>query len=606
MRIFSVKSIKFKIFISNLAIVVVMFLLFGIFLIKFNSSQARKTALLSAKSSLSQASVYLAEKTVSIRNAVDSIALSQQTLDVLNMDNKNKYADIVKWNIDYHYILELVMKSINNSDIDRIIIATENELAKIINTPLIFNLSSLIDTAWYNEWLDTSESYFWHMPYNIGNENGDNEGFICFTRSLLYSYYNYETIYIGYVGREVFDNLLNINTLDEYTSFFIMNSKREILSGTKNLRSEYMEHITEKILARNYNYLDSIYLQTESMDGHEYIIGITGIPNTNLYLTYIYSISDMIADMVNTNSKNIVVIMLIIFPMVLFLSLAVAFSVTKRLDRLKKNMVYASEGDFDIDIMQPAQDDEIGVLTKQFNYMLTKISILMDSQYSLGKRIKELELKSLQAQINPHFLYNTLDLIKWRAIDNKDGEAVELVSALSNYYKRSLGKGQDIVTLEDEIDHVKSYVYIQNKRFDNGIRLSADIPLNLRNCLLPKITLQPIVENAIVHGLLEKEEPGGNIDIRAEYKGNNTYIYVTDNGVGMDQGKADALLSAGPDMSITGSGYGLKNIDERIKLTFGKLYGISFISSVGEGTTVIINIPLNNKSIQGDNFSTAG
>ena len=262
-----------------------------------------------------------------------------------------------------------------------------------------------------------------------------------------------------------------------------------------------MEHITEKILARNYNYLDSIYLQTESMDGHEYIIGITGIPNTNLYLTYIYSISDMIADMVNTNSKNIVVIMLIIFPMVLFLSLAVAFSVTKRLDRLKKNMVYASEGDFDIDIMQPAQDDEIGVLTKQFNYMLTKISILMDSQYSLGKRIKELELKSLQAQINPHFLYNTLDLIKWRAIDNKDGEAVELVSALSNYYKRSLGKGQDIVTLEDEIDHVKSYVYIQNKRFDNSIRLSADIPLNLRNCLLPKITLQPIVENAIVHGL---------------------------------------------------------------------------------------------------------
>ena len=224
--------------------------------------------------------------------------------------------------------------------------------------------------------------------------------------------------------------------------------------------------------------------------------------------------------------------------------------------------------------------------------MLTKISILMDSQYALGKRIKELELKSLQAQINPHFLYNTLDLIKWRANEYNDTETEELVAALSNYYKRSLGRGRDMVPLKDEIDHIESYVYIQNMRFDNCVKLTVEIPDSLKNCLLPRITLQPIVENAIIHGILEKNDESGTINIRAEGRNNELYIYITDDGVGMEQEKADILLSENDTMNITGSGYGLKNIDERIKLSFGEAYGISFSSHPGKGTTVIVRIPI--------------
>lgn len=139
------KSIKFKIFISNLGIVIGMFLIFGVIFLKINIDQARDTAFSSAKASLSQASTYLAEKTASIRNDVDSIALNQQVIDILNIDNSEKYRDIVKWNIDYSRISEMVIKTLNNSDIDTLLIATENDIAKVMNTPilLIFHRSGI-------------------------------------------------------------------------------------------------------------------------------------------------------------------------------------------------------------------------------------------------------------------------------------------------------------------------------------------------------------------------------------------------------------------------------------------------------------------------------
>lgn len=591
MRKFSFRSLKFKIFISNLFIVLVMFLLFGAVLLKINLDEERKTAMTAARASLSQASTYLSEKTASIRNAVDSLALSQQTLDILNMDNNEKYEDIVQWNIDYNYIAESVMKSMNNSDIAKLLILTENELAKIINTPLVFNISVTEGTIWHEKWYGAPESYVWHAASDLNFSHPSGEEQICFTRSLLYSYYNYQTLYIGYVDRKVFDNLLNVNTLDEYTSFFVMNNKGQILSGSKNLPTQYTEAIAKQLSEENNFEQDANQPQIKVFDNQEFIVGSTGISDTNLYLTYIHSLGDQIRDRVRTSAANMAVIILFILPVVLGLSLAIAFSVTKRIDRLRENMLQAGEGDFGIEILQSSQGDEIGVLTRHFNYMLTKISLLMDSQYTFGKRIKELELKSLQAQINPHFLYNTLDLLKWKAVKHHDHEIQELVTALSNYYRKSLAKGKDIVTVMDEIEHICAYVYIQNKRFDDCIRLILQIPEELKNCVLPRITLQPIVENSILHGLLEKAEPSGTILIRVKREGELLEISIRDDGIGMDREKADKLLTEDSEGSITGSGYGLKNIDERIKLTFGKNYGLRFTSEPAAGTTVIITIP---------------
>ena len=591
MRKFSFKSLKFKIFISNLFIVLGMFLLFGAFLLKMNLDQERKTAMTAARASLSQASTYLSEKTASIRNAVDSLALNQQTLDILNMNNTEKYQDIVRWNIDYSYIAESVMKSMNNSDIAKLMIFTENELAKVINTPLVFDISTLEGTPWYEKWHEAPESYFWHAASDLSPAPVKGEDQVCFIRSLIYSYYNYQTLYVGYVDRKVFDNLLNVNTLDEYTSFFVMNNKGQILSGSKNLPEQYMEAIAKQLAEGGALEQDADQPQLQRFDNQEFIVGSTGIANTNLYLTYVYSLGNKIRDRIRSSAANMAVIILLILPVVLGLSLAIAFSVTRRIDKLRENMLQAGEGDFGIEILQSSQGDEIGVLTKHFNYMLTKISLLLDSQYAFGKRIKELELKSLQAQINPHFLYNTLDLLKWKAAKHHDQEIQELVTALSNYYRKSLAKGEDIVTVMDEIEHISAYVYIQNKRFDDCIGLILKIPEDVKGCMIPRITLQPIVENAVLHGLLEKPEPNGTILIRAEKKDGLLEIIIRDDGIGMEREKADKLLTEDSEGSITGSGYGLKNIDERIKLTFGKNYGLRFDSRPGDGTTVMITMP---------------
>ena len=236
--------------------------------------------------------------------------------------------------------------------------------------------------------------------------------------------------------------------------------------------------------------------------------------------------------------------------------------------------------------------------------MLTKISQLVDEQYQNGKRIKELELISLQAQINPHFLYNTLDLIKWRALRNHDEETKELINALSSYYRLSLSKGKDMVTVASELDHIRAYVFIQNKRFDNGITLDIQIDDCYLNYPLPKLILQPIVENAILHGILELPEPSGTITIRAKCSAQFFELSIQDNGVGIPP---DALTCHDTDSdenkipAIIRTGYGLNNVNNRIQLAFGSEYGITIPPRNMQGTTICLRLPLHKETEEENN-----
>ena len=155
-------------------------------------------------------------------------------------------------------------------------------------------------------------------------------------------------------------------------------------------------------------------------------------------------------------------------------------------------MLQVSTGNFDMDILSVADMDEISLLNQHFNYMATKISLLLDEKISIGKRLKEQELIALQAQINPHFLYNTLDLIKWQAVKHHDSEIEALVNSLSDYYRLALSKGKEYLPLRSELSQIEAYVYIQNQRFDGHIHLELQIPEERMDYLLPKLTMQPI------------------------------------------------------------------------------------------------------------------
>lgn len=223
--------------------------------------------------------------------------------------------------------------------------------------------------------------------------------------------------------------------------------------------------------------------------------------------------------------------------------------------------------------------------------MVTRISMLIAEQYQSGKEIKNAELKALQAQINPHFLYNTLDLINWKAIDNDVPEIALIAHSLAKFYKLSLNKGREIVSIEDEIDHIKNYVQIQNMRFDNRINLVINIDPFIRQYRILKIILQPIVENSILHGILEnRNKQEGVINISSHLVNNTLVLIVEDNGIGMTMEKAQEILTT--DSIADTHGYGVQNVNQRIKLYYGQQYGLSYWSSPGEGTKVEITIPV--------------
>ncbi|MBW5447204.1 HAMP domain-containing protein [Cohnella sp. CFH 77786] len=276
----------------------------------------------------------------------------------------------------------------------------------------------------------------------------------------------------------------------------------------------------------------------------------------------------------------------------------ISSSMTARIGIVIRKMRKVQSGELDT-VKLPATKDEIGELVENFNYMVGRMKVFIDEQYKLGQEAKSSELKALQSQINPHFLYNTLDLINWMAIQRSVPEISSLVASLSRFYKLSLNKGEEIISVADELTHVKLYVEIQNKRFSDAVSLHIDVDESVGDCRIPKITLQPIVENAILHGIREKSERKGVIFIYSYPDSEDMILVIQDNGVGIPEELVEAF-NRGDSPEKTDGGYGVKNINHRLKLYYGEQYGLRFESQVGVGTSVEIRIPATGAGMEDD------
>ncbi|MCR5157310.1 MAG: sensor histidine kinase [Butyrivibrio sp.] len=207
------------------------------------------------------------------------------------------------------------------------------------------------------------------------------------------------------------------------------------------------------------------------------------------------------------------------------------------------------------------------------------------------KQLRKAEFELLQAQINPHFLYNTLDAIVWSAEAGNQKQVVKMVGSLSEFFRTSLNKGKEIVTVREELQHVRSYLEIQQIRYQDILSYEIDVSADLHNFLIPKITIQPLVENALYHGI-KNRRGGGKISVTGEIGENDYIIRVTDDGIGMNEERLAqvrrGLTDQDPD---SGKIYGLYNVNERIRLEFGEEYGISIDSAYEKGTTLTIRLP---------------
>ena len=258
--------------------------------------------------------------------------------------------------------------------------------------------------------------------------------------------------------------------------------------------------------------------------------------------------------------------------------------VSGRIERLTCLMQEVQEGSMD---MQVGSDDrdEIGMLYRGFGSMMKRIRTLINEVY-LGKITqKEAELKALQAQINPHFLYNTLSLINWKALAAGEEDISRMTLAMSTFYRTALNRGRNVLQVEAELSNTRAYLEIQSMLHDGDFDYEIEVQPEILQCESLNLILQPLVENAIHHGIVEKTDGRGKISVRGWKEDNCVWFMVEDNGVGMEQKVADKILT------MESKGYGVRNVDERIRLCYGEKYAMKVESVVGKGTKMTIHFP---------------
>ncbi|MFA9464874.1 MAG: sensor histidine kinase [Velocimicrobium sp.] len=292
-------------------------------------------------------------------------------------------------------------------------------------------------------------------------------------------------------------------------------------------------------------------------------------------------------------------IWLMVLLMTILISVAVAVVsyrlshyYVQRLSNLTQKMKNLESGDLSVSLVLKSSQsgDEIDEIYSNFNYMANEVRRLMKEHYRLGKNVMSAELKALQAQINPHFLYNTLDLINWGAMDYGATEVAQIARNLGQFYRLSLNHGKSAICISDELKHVEAYIKIENVHFDNAINLVIDVPEEIKQYACLNIILQPFVENAIVHGIAKYSEiTECNITISARIVEQDILFNIRDDGYGIEEEKLSGILENCS--TNANNGYGVKNINFRVKLCYGDKYGIAYKSIVGVGTEVQINIP---------------
>lgn len=328
-----------------------------------------------------------------------------------------------------------------------------------------------------------------------------------------------------------------------------------------------------------------------TIDNVRYKIIHDTFPDSGWMIAGVFPLHEALAVVTEVQTYTII-IALATLAVALLASLYFTNSIVRPISKLRSLMKKVEEGELLLRY-QGKTNDEIGQLGNSFNNMVEEIDNLIRLVYREQKEKREAELKTLQAQIKPHFLYNTLDTIQWMAQDRQADDIVEIVYALTQLFRIGLSKGQEVISLREELQHVESYLVIQMARYEEKLRYRIDVPDVWRGYSVPKIILQPLVENAIYHGIKTKQG-NGTIVIEGHAEDGKLVLEVADDGVGIPPDKLAAMNGYlnNPNDSEHARGFGLYNVNERIRLSYGPAYGIDIESLPGEGTRIRVRLPL--------------
>ncbi len=356
---------------------------------------------------------------------------------------------------------------------------------------------------------------------------------------------------------------------------------REVLGRKDNgLEADIMESIAKEGG-------DSGEFETK-YEGAQYFVLYKQIGGSPFYTIFVFP-KETIEKLAEDSVRGMFFILIPIFALALAASYLASVHITRHLRRLtlEMNRMYSGEENGKASRWK----DEIDILEESFHELQGRIRNVMEEMEGAKKKQMAAELGLLQAQINPHFLYNTLDSINWLAIKMNVPQISFIVKNMSDYFRVGLNAGQQVTTLRQELCHIISYFNIQKFCYEGRIHLYVNIPEEMMKTQMIVLTLQPLVENAILHGILVDEKRNGEITVSGEMVDDNMVIYVADNGVGMSERQVDELnrkvkKGGGNEQN----GFGLYNVNQRIRYYYGEEYGLDVISRLGEGTTCILTL----------------
>ncbi|MCR5474538.1 MAG: sensor histidine kinase [Lachnospiraceae bacterium] len=411
--------------------------------------------------------------------------------------------------------------------------------------------------------------------------------------------FDYETYLLIVGNKTVEESKLDELIVDADT---VVDGLIEITSNTDNLTrlkgvKKYLGNLRKYKSRIEYNLTVSDDYEANIEIWENDVQIVTSLIREEIFQYMFYEIRDMQAEKAemdrfyNRAMTGTLMSFLILTLMVAAFSIYLPMSFTRPITDLVQVTDRVSKGDLSARSSNDSRD-EVGVLSQSMNQMIEKINDLLSQITKEQIRIREAELELLQSQINPHFLYNTLDTIIWLAEGGDEKRVVDMVKSLSAFFRTSLSRGRDMIMIREEILHAKSYLEIQQFRYQDILEYEIDVPNEFGDYMIPKITVQPVVENALYHGIKNKRG-GGKITITARKEGEDFVISVADNGIGMTEERLEEVTSglkgAQPaDNAI----YGLYNVNERIRLKFGDRYGIRMHSIYNEGSTCDIVLPM--------------
>ncbi|MDO5518173.1 MAG: sensor histidine kinase [Clostridium sp.] len=497
-------------------------------------------------------------------NLSDYIGFNQTISNVVS----HNYQSYYEMYDQFSSMLDPMLSSLKyfHSDINRVTIYAREDIVKHDTT--IAPISDIEKQPWFQDLNDNSNIHWY-----VSKEN--RKAFSARNMPTLHLDSGFGVLYLDVDYGKLFESFNNMKD-SNYGIFIVDKDGNNILDisqfedKNRNMSMSYDEYKFKK----DTNKLND-YATVECKS------------NCEDWSVILYKPESLIYNSINTLfTKTLGVILFLIVSSFITSTLLSKFMVSD-IEKLRADMENVENGDMNVTI-NSNRHDEIGTLIRGFRNMIFQIKSLIEDVYESKIIQKDYEMKALQAQINPHFLYNTLSLINWMAIEAQQEEISKITLSLSTFYRTALNKGKNILTVRDELKNTKSYLDIQLMMHDYEF----DVVMNIDDCILEyqilNLILQPLVENAIDHGIDLKTSGRGKITITGKIEDNNIYLIVGDNGVGMEQDKIDTILTN------KSKGYGVRNVNERIKLYYGEQYSLHVESEIGKGTSITVKIPAEN------------